>query len=35
MTPVDSMKKLKEENEKVFPVKVYVDHTNNGGVANG
>ena len=31
MTPVDAMNKLKEENEKVFPVKVYVDNTENGG----
>ena len=28
LSPVDAMKKIKEENEKVFPVKVYVD---NGG----
>ena len=35
MTPVDAMKKLKEENETVFPVKVYVDNTDNGGEANG
>lgn len=30
MTPVQAMEKLKDENEKVFPVKVYVD---NGGEA--
>ena len=35
MTPVDAMKKLIEENETVFPVKVYVDNTDNGGEANG
>jgi 2-oxoglutarate ferredoxin oxidoreductase subunit beta len=35
MTPVDSMIKLRDENEKVFPVKVYVDRTNNGGEENG
>ena len=28
LSPADAMKKMKEENEKVFPVKVYVD---NGG----
>ena len=25
MTPADSMRKLKEENEKIFPVKVYTE----------
>ena len=35
MSPVESMKKLKEENEQVFPVKVYVDNTDNGGEENG
>lgn len=35
MAPVDAMKKIKEENEKVFPVKVYVDNTECGGEING
>ena len=30
MTPVDAMKKIKEENEKVFPVKEYVDIERGG-----
>ena len=32
MSPVDAMEKLKNENEKIYPVKVYVD---NGGEVNG
>ena len=30
MSAVDAMEKLKEENSKVFPVKVYVDNTKGG-----
>lgn len=30
LSPVESMKKLKEENELVFPVKIYVDNTEEG-----